>query len=90
VAGERLADLRLVLFAIGDRPVRSSAASRLINVAITPEILLDASAALEHELDPPEDQQATPSMRRHLAKVLLGRCVAALLGRPDLAAGVRA
>ena len=90
VAGERLADLRLVLFAIGDRPVRSSAASRLINVAITPEILLDASTALEHELDPPEDQQATPSMRRHLAKVLLGRCVAALLGRPDLAAGVRA
>ena len=90
VAGERLADLRLVLFAIGDRPVRSSAASRLINVAITPEILLDASAALEHELDPPEDQQATPSMRRHLAKVLLGRCVAALLGRPDLAAEVRA
>jgi aerobic carbon-monoxide dehydrogenase medium subunit len=90
VAGERLADLRLVLFAIGDRPVRSNAASRLINVAITPEILLDASTALEHELDPPEDQQATPSMRRHLAKVLLGRCVAALLGRPDLATGVRA
>ena len=26
-------------------------------------------------------------MRRHLAKVLLTRCVAALLGRPDLAAG---
>jgi hypothetical protein len=26
-------------------------------------------------------------MRRHLAKVLLARCAAALLGRPDLAAG---
>ena len=43
--------------------------------------------ALDEELDPPEDQQATGSMRRHLAKVLLARCVSALLGRPDLDAG---
>ena len=56
------------------------AALKLINVAITPEILSDASTALEHELDPPEDQQATPSMRRHLAKVLLRRCVADAAG----------
>ena len=26
-------------------------------------------------------------MRRHLAKVLLARCVATLLGRPELSAG---
>ncbi len=88
--GDRFADLRLVLFAVGDRPVLAEATLKLINVAITPEILSDASTALEHELDPPEDQQATASMRRHLAKVLLRRCVAALLGRPDLAAGVPA
>ena len=86
--GDRFADLRLVFFAVGDRPVLAGAASKLINVAITPEILSDASTALEDELDPPEDQQATASMRRHLAKVLLTRCVAALLGRPGLAAGV--
>jgi carbon-monoxide dehydrogenase medium subunit len=90
VQGDRFADLRLVLFAVGDRPVLSRAALRLINVAITPEILSDASTSLEEELDPPEDQQATPSMRRHLAKVLLRRCVAALLRRPALAAGPRA
>ena len=90
VEGDRFADLRLVFFAIGDRPLLSSAASRLINVAVTPEILADVSATLEDELDPPEDQQATASMRRHLAKVLLTRCVAALLGRTALAAGVRA
>jgi aerobic carbon-monoxide dehydrogenase medium subunit len=88
--GDRFADLRLVFFAVGDRPVLAGAASKLINVAITPEILSDASTALEDELDPPEDQQATASMRRHLAKVLLTRCVAALLGRPGLAAGVLA
>ena len=88
--GDRFADLRLVLFAVGDRPVPAEATLKLINVAITPEILSDASTALEHELGPPEDQQATASMRRHLAKVLLRRCVAALLDRPALATGVLA
>jgi carbon-monoxide dehydrogenase medium subunit len=90
VEGDRFADLRLVLFAAGDRPVLAEAASKLINVAITPEILSDASTALEEELNPSEDQQATPSMRRYLAKVLLRRCVAALLGRPALATGALA
>jgi carbon-monoxide dehydrogenase medium subunit len=88
--GDRFADLRLVLFAVGDRPVLAEATLKLINVAITPDILSDASTALEHELGPPEDQQATASMRRHLAKVLLRRCVAALLDRPALATGVLA
>ena len=90
VAGDMLADLRLVFFAVGDRPLLAEAASKLINVAITPAILSDASTALEDELDPPEDQQATSSMRRHLAKVLLTRCVAALVGRRVLPAGARA
>jgi aerobic carbon-monoxide dehydrogenase medium subunit len=78
-------NLRLVFFAVGDRPLLARAASRLIDVAITPEILADASTALEEELDPPEDQQASSSMRRHLANVLLRRCVAALTGRPAAA-----
>jgi carbon-monoxide dehydrogenase medium subunit len=50
-------------------------------------VLSEASAALGEELDPQEDQQASVSMRRHLAKVLLARCVSTLLGRPDLNAG---
>ena len=54
------------------------------------EILAELSAALSEELDPQEDQQATPAMRRHLAKVLLARCVSALLSRPDLCAGATA
>jgi carbon-monoxide dehydrogenase medium subunit len=59
----------------------------LLNVAVTPAALLEASQALADELDPEEDQQASASMRQHLAKVLLARCVATLLGRPELAAG---
>ena len=85
--GDLFVDLRLAFFAVGDRPVLAGAASGLIEVAITPAVLLDAAAALGGELDPQEDQQASASMRRHLAKVLMRRCVAALLGRPDLDAG---
>jgi aerobic carbon-monoxide dehydrogenase medium subunit len=77
-------DLRLGFFAVGDRPLLPKAAARLIKTAVTPLALLEASNALGEELDPHSDQQASVAMRRHLAKVLLMRCVSALLGRPDL------
>jgi len=86
--GEQFADLRLCFFAVGDRPLLAGAAGKLVDVAITPAILTDASAALSEELDPQEDQQASAAMRRHLAMVLLRRCVAALLLRPELDTGV--
>jgi aerobic carbon-monoxide dehydrogenase medium subunit len=85
--GSRFADLRLAYFAIGDRPLLAKAAARLVDVAITPNVLSEASDALGEELDPPEDQQASPAMRRHLAKVLLARCVSTLLDRVDLGPG---
>jgi len=87
VEGDVFTELRLAFFAVGDRPVLAGAAKRLVNVAVTPAVLSDASTALGEELDPQEDQQASASMRRHLAKVLMARCAAALLGRPDLEAG---
>jgi carbon-monoxide dehydrogenase medium subunit len=80
-------DLRLAFFAVGDRPVLAKAAKKLVGAAVTPAVLSDACDALSEELDPYGDQQAPASMRRHLAKVLLVRCLAALLGRPDLDAG---
>jgi aerobic carbon-monoxide dehydrogenase medium subunit len=88
--GDSFTDLRLAFFAVGDRPVLAKAAGKLIKVAVTPAVLSEASVALAGELDPQEDQQASASMRRHLAKVLMRRCVSALLGRPDLNAGVLA
>jgi carbon-monoxide dehydrogenase medium subunit len=83
----RFADLRLGFFAVGDRPLLAGASGKLTNVAVTPALLSDALSDLADELDPQEDHQATPAMRRHLAKVLLTRCVAALLSRPELDAG---
>jgi carbon-monoxide dehydrogenase medium subunit len=79
-----LTDLRLAYFAVGDRPVTASAAMKLIGVTVTPALLAEARTALSAELKPHDDQQATESMRRHLAGMLLIRCVAALLHRPDL------
>ena len=87
VEGDLFTDLRLAFFAVGDRPVLASAATRLVNIAITPAVLSTALAALGQELDPQDDQQASASMRQHLARVLLARCVGTLLGRPDLSAG---
>jgi carbon-monoxide dehydrogenase medium subunit len=87
IEGDVLTDLRLAYFAVSDRPVLARTATKLLNVAVTPAALLEASQALADELDPEEDQQASASMRQHLAKVLLARCVATLLGRPELAAG---
>jgi len=87
VEDDRFSDLRLGYFAAGDRPVLAKVADRLLGIAITPAALSEACSALDQELDPLEDQQATPAMRRHLAKVLLRRCVSSLLARPDLGAG---
>ena len=87
MAGGRLAGLRMAFFAVGDRPVLARAANKLVNVTITPAALADAATALGEELDPQDDQQASASMRRHLAKLLMARCASALLGRPELNAG---
>jgi carbon-monoxide dehydrogenase medium subunit len=86
----RLSDLRLGFFAVGDRPLLAESAGKLVDVVITSTMLSEALSVLDKELDPLEDQQATPAMRRHLAKVLLARCVSALLNRPDLHAGASA
>ena len=85
--GDGFADLRLGYFAVGDKPVLAKAAGKLLGAAMTPARLAEAADALSDELDPHEDQQATPAMRRHLAKALLARCVASLLDRPDFHIG---
>jgi len=85
VEGGRFTDLRLAYFALGDRPVLAKAAGKLLNVIVTPALVRQASATLAQGLDPHEDQQASPAMRRHLARVLLMRAVASLLHRPELA-----
>ena len=84
-----LNELRAAFFGVGDRPQSANATASLAKRAVTPASLSQALEALGEELDPPEDQQANGVMRRHLAKVLLARCVSTLLDRPDLRTGGR-
>jgi carbon-monoxide dehydrogenase medium subunit len=65
----------------------AKAANRLVGTALTPAALSAAATDLARELDPYKDQQASAAMRRHLANVLMARCVSTLLGRLDLNAG---
>jgi carbon-monoxide dehydrogenase medium subunit len=90
VDGAILSGLRLAFFAVGNRPVLAKAAAQLTGAPVTSAVLSEACRALHEELDPQDDQQASAAMRKHLAKVLLVRCIATLLGRPELASGAAA
>lgn len=73
-AGRGWSELRLVFFGVGDRPVLAEAARRAIagdggTVA--------AQAALESDLAPIGDAECTGAVKLHLARVLLGRAMAA-------------
>jgi carbon-monoxide dehydrogenase medium subunit len=83
-------DLQPAFFAVGDRPVLAKAANTLVGVPVTPKRLSEALAVLAKELDPHADQQASATMRKHFAGVLLARCVSTLLARPELSANGRA
>src|SRR5215469_15074516 len=84
-----ISSLRMAFFGVADRPVLAKAAARLVNVSMTPRLITDAAVAFGEELNPPEDQQASSSMRRHLAKVLFRSCAEALIGAAGLAGGAR-
>ena len=73
----RFTDARLVYFAAGDRPMLAkSAAAALKGRPNTAETHNAAADALARELQPPDDLNADPAMRLHLAKVLTRRVLA--------------
>jgi carbon-monoxide dehydrogenase medium subunit len=78
-----LHDMKPAFFAVGTRPIlASAAAARLIGRKIDAACLEEAAAALDEDLAPINDLQASAAMRMHLARVLLRRVVAALV--PEL------
>ncbi len=80
--GSSLRAARIVGFGVGETPVLCEAAS----AALLSDGLEAAVAALDHDLDPAGDLQASPAMKRHLAKVLLRRVVGRLTTREAMAA----
>ncbi len=82
VSGETLSDLRLVFFGVGTKPVIATASARILEAQpVTNAGIAGASAALARDLDPPDDLNGTGATKLHLAGVLLGRVVTALIAK---------
>jgi carbon-monoxide dehydrogenase medium subunit len=74
-----IGEVRLVYFGVGVTPVRARRAeAELAGRRPDAARVAAATAALDADLDPPGDVQASAELRRQLARVLLTRSVAAL------------
>jgi aerobic carbon-monoxide dehydrogenase medium subunit len=84
IAGGVYAEPRLVLFGVGAGPVVARAAMAAIaGKQATPATIAAAQAALDADIDPPEDLHGTSAMKRHLARVVLGRALTSMSDRPE-------
>jgi aerobic carbon-monoxide dehydrogenase medium subunit len=87
VAGSTLIEPSLVFFGVGDRPVIAERAMASTGgKQVLPETVAAAQTALDADLDPPADQHGGPEMKRHLARVLLGRALRRLAGTEEMRA----
>ncbi|WP_315764340.1 MULTISPECIES: xanthine dehydrogenase family protein subunit M [unclassified Bradyrhizobium] len=76
--GDRIDDIRIAFFSVGNVPTRAKTVeATLAGATLDPARVAAAQTALEADLAPPESDEVPPAMRLHLARVLLGR----LLGR---------
>jgi carbon-monoxide dehydrogenase medium subunit len=84
LAGSTLIEPQLVFFGLGDRPVLAQRAMAAIGgQQVLATTIPAAQSALDADLDPPGDQHGSPQTKRHLARVLLARALARLVGLPE-------
>jgi carbon-monoxide dehydrogenase medium subunit len=77
---------RIVLFSVGEGPVRAGSAERaLIGSAGDPAAIGAAALAVQGDIDPPADIHASAAYRRQLASVLTRRALTAALERAGTA-----
>ena len=76
--GKGLGDVRLAYFGVGNVPLRAKKAE----TRLTEGNIDEAVKALDADLDPSSDVQATGATKRHLAGVLLRRVAKQLMERP--------
>jgi carbon-monoxide dehydrogenase medium subunit len=87
VAGSSLIDPRFVFFGVGDRPVVAERAMAAIaGRQVLAETVAAAQAALGTELNPTADQHGSPEVKRHHARVLLGRALKRMAGLEEVRA----
>ena len=75
-AGGRIANARVALLSVGDRPVLATSAATLAGREASPETFQSVADAVRDEVDPPNDIHADARYRRHLAGVLTQRALA--------------
>lgn len=76
---------RVVLFGVGDGPVLSDGARRILQGAVPDESAIqEAAAAVKSEVDPPADIHASAAYRRHLSVVLSRRALTRAVERARL------
>ena len=84
LAGSTLIDPRIVFFGVGDRPVAAERAMAAVaGRQVAADTVAAAQAALHGDLDPPDGQDGSPQMKRHLARVLLARALQRLSGSEE-------
>jgi carbon-monoxide dehydrogenase medium subunit len=71
---DRIGNIRIAFLSVGSTPIRAKATEAVLTGNIlNADTIHRAQAALETDLDPPDDKHMTATMRMHLARVLLGR-----------------
>ena len=66
--------VRIAFFSVGSTPLRARQAEQsLIGKRLDHAAITAAQGIVGDDLDPPDDEQTPPAMKRHLARVLLGR-----------------
>ena len=80
VAGDLIEQARIVFFSVGNTPLRAGQAEQcLIGKRLDEAAVAAAQALVGGDLDPPEDEHVPPAMKRHLARVLLGRLLGQIM-----------
>jgi aerobic carbon-monoxide dehydrogenase medium subunit len=83
----RVASARLAFFGVGAVPALAmGAGAALAGRALDGASISAAQAALDADLDPPADLHGPPEMKRHLARVLVGRALSRFLPEAEKAA----
>ncbi len=67
-------DIRIAFFSVGNTPLRVRQTERgLVGMRLDQAAIAAAQGIVGDDLDPPDDEQTPPAMKRHLARVLVGR-----------------
>jgi carbon-monoxide dehydrogenase medium subunit len=73
-SGDVIAQIRIAFFSVGSTPIRArQAEDSVVGKRLDEAAIVAAQALVGDDLDPPEDEHVPPAMKRHLARVLLGR-----------------